>query len=74
MNKLTIALIIAQNGLRTAASMLTANATKAETQAGAAAEKAEADKLKKKAAKSKKLAQVLTAADAGITSYLSDPE
>ncbi len=74
MNKLTIALIIAQNGLRTAASLLTANATKDDASAGKATDKKEADRLKKKAAKAKKLAQVLTAADAGITSYLSEPE
>ncbi len=33
MNKITIALIIAQNGLRTAASLLSANATKLDAQA-----------------------------------------
>ena len=73
MNKLTIALIIAQNGLRTAASLLAATASKDEASADAATDKKEAAKLKKKAEKTKKLAQVLTAADAGITSYLSDP-
>ena len=74
MNKLTIALIIAQNGLRTAATLLTANAAKDEASGAKASDKKEADKLKKKAAKTRKLAQVLTAADAGITSYLSEPE
>lgn len=73
MDKLTIALIIAQNGLRTAATLITASATKQDTQAAAAKDTKEAAALKKKAAKGRKLAQVLTAADAGITSYLSDP-
>lgn len=71
MDRITLALVIAQNGLRTAAGLLTAKATKAETQA-AAATGAEATKLKKDAAKSKKLAAALNAADAGITSYITD--
>jgi len=74
MGKLAIALIVAQNGLRTAASLLAVNATKDEASSGKATDKKEADRLKKKAAKAKKLAQVLTAADAGITSYLSETE
>ena len=71
MDKLTLALIIAQNGLSTAAAALTAKANKLNTQA-AAATGAEATKLKKQADKSKKLAAALTAANAGITSYLTD--
>lgn len=71
MDKLTLALIIAQNGLRTAASLLTAKATKAETQAGSATG-ADAAKFKKDAAKARKLAAALSAADTGITSYLTD--
>lgn len=74
MNKLTIALIIAQNGLKTAAAALTANATKLDGQATSAADKAQADKLKKKAAKQRNLAKILGSADAGITTYLADPE
>ena len=74
MNKLTIALIIAQNGLKTAAGLLIANATKTEGQASSATDKAQADKLKKKAGKQRKLAQALSAADAGISAYLADPE
>jgi hypothetical protein len=73
MDKITIALIIAQNGLRTAAGLLTAKASKAETQA-AAATGAAATKLGKQAAKAKKLAAALNAADAGITSYLTDTD
>jgi len=71
MDRITLALVIAQNGLRTAAGLLTAKASKAESQA-AAASGAEAAKLKKDAAKSRKLASALNAADAGITSYLTD--
>ena len=74
MNKITIALIIAQNGLRSAASLLSANAAKQESQASASTDKAEQARLKKKAAKARKLAQVLSASDAGITAYLSEPE
>jgi len=73
MDRITLALVIAQNGLRTAAGLLTAKASKAESQA-AAASGAEAAKLKKEAAKSRKLASALNAADAGITSYLTDTE
>lgn len=71
MDKLTLALVIAQNGLSTAAVALTARANKFNTQA-AAATGAEATKLKKQADKAKKLAAALTAANAGITSYLTD--
>lgn len=73
MDKITITLIIAQNGLRTAAGLLLAKATKAETQA-AAATGAEATKLTKQAAKAKKLAAALNAADTGITSYMADSD
>ena len=73
MDRITLALVIAQNGLRTAAGLLTAKATKAESQA-AAASGAAATRLKKEAAKSRKLASALNAADAGITSYLTDTE
>ena len=71
MNKLTLALIIAQNGLSAAAAALTAKANKLNTQA-AAATGAEATKLKKEADKAKKLATILTSANAGITSYLAE--
>lgn len=70
MDKITIALIIAQNGLRTAAGLLTAKATKAETQAAAGG--GDSAKLKKDAAKARKLAAALNAADTGITAYLTD--
>lgn len=71
MDKLTLALIIAQNGLSTAAAALTAKSNKLNTQA-AAATGADATKLKKQADKAKKLAAALTAANAGVTSYLTD--
>lgn len=71
MDRITLALVIAQNGLRTAATLLTAKAAKAEAQAGTGTG-AEAAKAKKEAAKAKKLAAALSAADTGITSYLTD--
>jgi hypothetical protein len=74
MNKITIALIIAQNGLRSAASLLAASAAKHDSQAASSTDKAEQAKLKKKSAKARKLAQILSASDAGITSYLSEPD
>ncbi|HEX8150733.1 MAG TPA: hypothetical protein VF591_26350 [Pyrinomonadaceae bacterium] len=64
MDRLTLALVIAQNGLRTAASLLAAKAAKGES--------SNDPKTKKDAAKAKKLAAALTAADTGITSYLTD--
>ncbi|MFN0122069.1 MAG: hypothetical protein ACKV2V_16360 [Blastocatellia bacterium] len=71
MDKLTLALVIAQNGLKVAAASLSANATKTLAKADGTADKTEAAKLKKKATKSAELAKALTAADAGITSYLT---
>ena len=71
MDRLTLALIIAQNGLRTAAALLSARSAKAESQAGSASG-ADATKLKKDAARAKRLAAALTAADTGITSYLTE--
>lgn len=71
MDRLTLALVIAQNGLATAAAALTAKANKLNTQA-AAATGADATKLKKQADKAKKLAAALTAANTGIASYVAD--
>ena len=73
MDRITLALIIAQNGLTAAAAALTAKANKLDTQA-AAATGADATKLKKQADKSRKLAAALTAANTGITAYLADTE
>jgi hypothetical protein len=73
MDRITLALVIAQNGLRTAATLLAAKAAKAEAQS-ASGTGADATKAKKEAAKAKKLAAALSAADTGITSYLTDTE
>ena len=73
MDRLTLALIIAQNGLRTAATLLSARAARAESQA-ASASGADATKLKKDATRAKRLAAALTAADTGITSYMAESE
>ena len=72
MNKETIILIVAQNGLKTAWTFLSAKAAKQEKQADKAKENV--DQLKKKANKTKKLAAILTAADEGITAYLRELE
>lgn len=72
MDKATTILIIAQNGLKTAETLLNADAAKADKQAPKAADKQAADKLTKKAKSARKLASILAAADAGITAYLSE--
>jgi CRISPR/Cas system CMR-associated protein Cmr5 small subunit len=72
MDKETTILIIAQNGLTTAAALFTAKATKLEKQADKATDPATKTKLTKQAAKTRKLAAVLTSADTGITTYLKD--
>ena len=72
-DRLTTILTLAQSGLKTAETMLTVKANKLDKQA-AAATGAEATKLKKEAAKAKKLAAALNAADAGIIAYISEVE
>ncbi|MBS1791727.1 MAG: hypothetical protein JST85_28725 [Acidobacteria bacterium] len=74
MDKETIALIIAQNGLKTAATILTAKAGKQEKKAASATDAAEKTKLTKDAAKTRKLAAALAAADQGITTYISETQ
>lgn len=74
MDKETITLIIAQNGLKTAATILTAKANKQEKKASAATDPAEKTKLTKDAAKTRKLAAALSAADQGITTYISETQ
>ncbi len=74
MDRETTILIIAQNGLKTAATLMSAKAARAEKQAEKASDPAVATKLKKSAAKFKKLASVLTASDEGITAYLKERE
>jgi hypothetical protein len=60
MSRLTLALIIAQNGLSTAAGLLESEARKAEAAGD-----------KKKAASRAKLAKVLRAANDGVSSFLA---
>lgn len=74
MDKLTTVLIIAQNGLKTAASVLSANAKKTKDKAGTTTNAQDATKLKKKAEKAETLAKLLLSTDAGITAYLASPE
>lgn len=72
MDKETIALIIAQNGLRTASTILGAKSAKLEKQLAKAKDKQEQAKLTKDANKAKKLSAALLAADEGITAYLRE--
>jgi hypothetical protein len=74
MDRLTTILIIAQNGLKTAASILISNAKKLDGQSAKATDPKEAARLKKKADKSRKLANVLNSADVGITNYMNDAD
>lgn len=74
MDKETVALIIAQNGLKTAATILAAKAAKQEKKAANASDPAEKNKLTKEANKTKKLAAALSAADQGITTYISETQ
>jgi hypothetical protein len=72
MDKETIALVIAQNGLTTASTLLTVKVNKLEKQlAKAGIDKATTAKLNKDIAKTKKLAAALAAANDGLTSYLT---
>ncbi len=72
MDKETTILIIAQNGLKTAATLISAQAAKLEKQAAKTEDKQAAAKLMKKAAKRKKLAAALTASDEGIIAYIRE--
>jgi len=72
MDKETIALIIAQNGLRTASTILSAKAAKLEKQLAKAKEKPEQTKITKDMNKTKKLAAALLAADEGINAYVRE--
>lgn len=72
MDKETVALIIAQNGLKTASLLLSVKVTRLEKQlAKAGNDKPTATKLTKEINKTKKLAAALAAADDGLASYLS---
>lgn len=74
MDKETITLIIAQNGLKTASTILAAKAAKQEKKATSVTDAAEKAKLTKDAAKAKKLAAALSAADQGISTYISETQ
>ncbi|MDQ3011303.1 MAG: hypothetical protein M3X11_11440 [Acidobacteriota bacterium] len=72
MDKETIVLVIAQNGLKTASLLLASKVAKLEKQSAKAGDdKPIATKLTKDINKTKKLAAALAAADAGLTSYLT---
>lgn len=72
MDRETLILVIAQNGLKAAATLLAAKAAKTEKDSEKAKEKdaATAAKLAKDATKTRKLAAILTSADEGIAAYL----
>jgi hypothetical protein len=72
MDRETTIIIIAQNGLKTAATYFTAQAVKLGKQADKAKDPATKSKLNKDAAKAKKLATILKASDDGLTSYLNE--
>jgi hypothetical protein len=72
MDKETIIIVIAQNGLKTASSLFTSKTAKLEKQAEKAKDAATKSKLTKDAAKAKKLASVLIAADEGLAAYLRE--
>jgi hypothetical protein len=74
MDKETTILIIAQNGLKTAATLLNAKALKQERQAEKTSDAQARSKLSKKASKTRKLAAILISADEGITAYLREKE
>lgn len=69
MDKETIALIIAQNGLKTASGLVAARAARLLKKSESATDPAVKAKLKSDAENAKKLATALTIADAGITQY-----
>jgi hypothetical protein len=72
MDKETIIIVIAQNGLKTASSLFTSKTAKLEKQAEKAKDAATKSKLTKDAAKAKKLASILIAADEGLAAYLRE--
>ena len=74
MDKETTIIIIAQNGLKTASSLFTAKSIKLEKQAEKAKDSATKSKLAKEAARAKKLASILIAADEGLSAYVRENE
>jgi hypothetical protein len=69
-NRETIALVIAQNGLSTAATILKSKALKQEKAADKATDRAEKEKLANAAKSTLRLVAALQAADEGIKSYM----
>lgn len=69
MDKETIALIIAQNGLKTTATLITAKAVRLRAKAGKTADETVKAKLLSDADKASKLATALRIADEGINQY-----
>ncbi|MBK9313584.1 MAG: hypothetical protein IPM55_04975 [Acidobacteria bacterium] len=77
MNKEMTILIIAQNGLKTAAMLFTSKAMKLDKQLQKITDKTdkkEVASLKKRLGKAKKLASILTAADEGIVAYMRESD
>ncbi|MGH9938302.1 MAG: hypothetical protein ACREAM_18825 [Blastocatellia bacterium] len=74
MDKETTIIIIAQNGLKTAATLFKSKSVKLEKQAEKAGDPAAKSKLAKEAAKAKKLAAILTSADEGLAAYVREKE
>ena len=72
MDKETVALIIAQNGLGTASTLLMAKKSRLEKQHGKAKTPDEAGKLAEQMRKAEKLAIALKAANDGIVAYQAE--
>lgn len=72
MNKEMMTLVIAQNGLKTAAAFFTSKGLKIEKQLKKESDKNEIARLKKSLGKAKKLSSILMAADEGITTYMQE--
>lgn len=72
MDKETIALIIAQNGLGTATGLLTARANRLQKQWDKAQTDAERAKIQRQITKTNKLALALKIANDGITEYQAE--
>lgn len=72
LDKEMIALVIAQNGLGTAQSLVAIKAATLERQAGTEQNAALKRKLLASARKTQKLAAVLNAADVGLAEYLAE--
>lgn len=72
MDKETIVLIVAQNGLSTAATLLTASTRKIEKQLLKETDDAKRALLERKLTRAKKLATALTIADASVSQYFAE--